>query len=772
MDTIIANILKKQGIKDLMPLYLPSSSSKQLDYDGELYGYVKENKFHICNSELADIMRCAMDISRECLCIEKTEDMYVVTDRDNTDGYLLIIDKKNTIIAEGHLRVVFVSDDFWYLECRDDVKSQEETDGDCIVDYEKAYNIKLKIKENSFVTIDSFLEGRKELQAIVCGQLEDEYVCWGKINWDEFLFTSKKDKHKYKIVSWAGNVYETGKCDYVLSFDNRNITFVSSETVYKDFDCFLVIRFKKINNCATEIFTDHGEVLWNEVSQNYNSVHIYTSIKGSNDKNLFIYNNETHSYESIRIPEEQSFAYKRTRYFVLKDESGHYYAYTLKGEYIGKTGEFGICIVEENKCYPELKGLRNIVTDKIMVPPLFSDIQFHEQAGGYTYSVVTMKYGQNVDPFEVKGVFLDTKLIVPIQKLQIKKLDNRWLNIRKNSQVCTLINMASKDIAFEESILTPKISSYKGNSYRAIISEKQSHFCENGELLFSDFYNVKAIYNEDYPALAEPVNVHVHFDNIRDEELLRRWILVEVTQDNYKLYDLETKSFFMSDFVRMKPIGNHIILFYLNDEEFIIYNSIRNEFTEKFDYYESINEDIFMLDGKHSLLCLYDIYDGWILKDESIEEIQLTYERTLEDENSKTELFFLVHFSDKRIAYFSSLAGYIVEPMQFVSIREFKFGYLINNYLLFDLNGQTIYCDELEEYIIQKNDTYNTRYVLYRNPLGFVIIVDNDNSLFVYMGNEVYKDEVIMRRMPQSSLPLFAEDYKQYQMTYIEDWDL
>ena len=90
MEKLLISLLKEQGFE-----YIGI-----LDTEKNIWGYIKNGKFHFCHDNLVEVERSAIGDNSEVLVITKTEDKLSIVEHNQEVSNYVVIDSKNNILAK------------------------------------------------------------------------------------------------------------------------------------------------------------------------------------------------------------------------------------------------------------------------------------------------------------------------------------------------------------------------------------------------------------------------------------------------------------------------------------------------------------------------------------------------------------------------------------------------------------------------------------------------------------------------------------------------
>ena len=90
MEKMLISLLKEQGFE-----YIGI-----FDTEKNIWGYVKDGKFHLCHDNLVEVDRSAIGDNSEVLVITKTEDKLLIVEHEQEISTYVVIDSNNCVLAK------------------------------------------------------------------------------------------------------------------------------------------------------------------------------------------------------------------------------------------------------------------------------------------------------------------------------------------------------------------------------------------------------------------------------------------------------------------------------------------------------------------------------------------------------------------------------------------------------------------------------------------------------------------------------------------------
>ncbi len=119
-NKILESLLKQHGITEFHPFEKP----EKCDLDIQLYAYIKEDKFHICDADLKNYSRKNLNLPMDCplvICIE--DNTYAF--RDIAVGKYIIISSDNLILDYEPIGFTEIGKDYFFLSPTVELPVQE-----------------------------------------------------------------------------------------------------------------------------------------------------------------------------------------------------------------------------------------------------------------------------------------------------------------------------------------------------------------------------------------------------------------------------------------------------------------------------------------------------------------------------------------------------------------------------------------------------------------------------------------------------------------------
>lgn len=121
-NKILESLLRQQGITQFYPMEKP----EKCELDMQLYAYIKEDVFFICDAELTSYSRKALNIPTDCpLVICQEIDTYAI--RDIAKGKCFIISSDNIILDGEPTGFTEIGDDYFFISPTIDLPIQDHS---------------------------------------------------------------------------------------------------------------------------------------------------------------------------------------------------------------------------------------------------------------------------------------------------------------------------------------------------------------------------------------------------------------------------------------------------------------------------------------------------------------------------------------------------------------------------------------------------------------------------------------------------------------------
>ena len=121
-NKILKSLLRKQGITQFYPMEKPG----KCELDIQLYAYIKEDVFYICDAELTSYPRTALNIPTDCplvICLE--DNTYAI--REIAKGKCIIISSDNIVLDDEPTGFTEIGDDYFFISPTVDLPIQEHS---------------------------------------------------------------------------------------------------------------------------------------------------------------------------------------------------------------------------------------------------------------------------------------------------------------------------------------------------------------------------------------------------------------------------------------------------------------------------------------------------------------------------------------------------------------------------------------------------------------------------------------------------------------------
>lgn len=121
-NKILKSLLRKQGITQFYPMEKP----EKCELDIQLYAYIKEDVFYICDAELTSYPRTALNIPTDCplvICLE--DNTYAI--REIAKGKCIIISSDNIVLDDEPTGFTEIGDDYFFISPTIDLPIQEHS---------------------------------------------------------------------------------------------------------------------------------------------------------------------------------------------------------------------------------------------------------------------------------------------------------------------------------------------------------------------------------------------------------------------------------------------------------------------------------------------------------------------------------------------------------------------------------------------------------------------------------------------------------------------
>ena len=129
-NKILESLLNQQGITEFHPFEKP----EKCDLDIQLYAYIKEDKFHICDADLKNYSRKNLKLPMDCplvICIE--DNTYAF--RNIAEGKYIIISSDNLILDYEPIGFTVIGKDYFFLSPTVELPVQEHSIIGCLKDF-------------------------------------------------------------------------------------------------------------------------------------------------------------------------------------------------------------------------------------------------------------------------------------------------------------------------------------------------------------------------------------------------------------------------------------------------------------------------------------------------------------------------------------------------------------------------------------------------------------------------------------------------------------
>ena len=300
-NKILESLLNQQGITEFHPFEKP----EKCDLDIQLYAYIKEDKFYICDSDLKSYSRKSLNLPMDCpliICVE--DNTYAF--RDTTNGKYIILSSDNLILDYEPIGFTEIGKDYFFLSPTVELPVQELSILGCFKDFK--HNL---VIDKPWVEYDVFnyskkanTKGAPELPKIKLGaclyiknqlNLNLRYLfsqgckhVFFNTNDQTFFSVYETSSNRYCIV----NEYES---DYIwisgsiFNFINFSLCAVDVEHLY-DIDSIVV----SCNGDNTELTVFDGFTIIKTINTEFAPY-----IEFSNDFFITQYFNSTYYYHAI-----------------------------------------------------------------------------------------------------------------------------------------------------------------------------------------------------------------------------------------------------------------------------------------------------------------------------------------------------------------------------------------------------------------------------------------------------------------------------------------
>lgn len=430
MDQIVKNILKQQGFEHI----------GVFDKENNIWIYTKDGKVNFCRSDLSSIDRKAIGLEAKLIVLTETEDAVRVIKGNETFSNFLVIDKDNKILVQAcHSNNKFYSEeskDAFHLEIINDnvffISSKEDMMSHCFDECEKP-SVCTICSWNSYSAKRAYLFSGNEY-------LEHYDLC---SSYNDFFFFEKTNEDSVAILR-KGKGFVTDEIKYgdsrpylwIHEDDNAQIIYIENDSEKNDASNFrneeyegdilngtvkiiaLNAWYSHLNFKASEyvlpseIRDNNTELDFDYFSEEYRIMYTneYVVFPFKKKYGAFVITYKDDWFDAHSIIFDSYSEYYRIEMndkILYLDHSHTYYdIYGNKlGSYDNRDKNYLIYIDKKSVIGPnyDVKGVINRYSNKIVVPPIFKEIETIND--DYGLFEVTYLHSGHFKVNETKGIY-------------------------------------------------------------------------------------------------------------------------------------------------------------------------------------------------------------------------------------------------------------------------------------------------------------------------------------------------------------------------------
>lgn len=442
MIELIKNILKEQGIEELLPF--------RVEGNADVYAYKKDEKFHICNSEFTELQRKDIQLEAGCFVIEQTLTEYCLSESGETNNNPFLVTETNDIITHrqyGRKCGIVKVGNFYVFN---DTLMHLSVDKIELIEVGTYYTCYSPNTKESI-----YYSG-----TIICHDVS------------QHIFVSIAENTEAKLNVYVydneGNLTHTIPgiyCKKIWLMPNGEFIAMGDDDEY--LSIYLSTSFDQKKYNKEELFDRPCKRIYYDRSECNEHICVCT-LKMDINENFYLVINSDGNVEIVKT------YYDTALFNLVKDKfciayDGYHEYYDCYGNCLGQWGNEDysyykiVSKTDTHKGYDDAmvhKSVLNTETGEYMFPFLYSKIEISQLSLQHVYSIVTIDgYG---DRNSYSGLYFNKNLISPISEQAICFLGNIYAKCtssngisifakgRKIYENCIKVEyIGSKDSCFE-----------------------------------------------------------------------------------------------------------------------------------------------------------------------------------------------------------------------------------------------------------------------------------------------------------------------------------